>query len=202
VSTYRYSVMLIAPVIALSLLVGKPVLGFLLGSDFRGHDAERLVITLVCLIGWVLGNAAGLYAVVELLSSGRARALAAVATAQSALLVGLAVTGRELGGIEGVAVGQSLSMLAGTATQLRLAFAGAWLSTLRAIGGATATGIAVAAAATAPGLILLGVAGDSAATRIAAAASGLALALVVTRLAWRGESTALMSFVVRPRQAP
>jgi len=174
-------------VLALALVAGRPVLGFVLGADFEGDDAQRLVITLVCLTGWVLGSAAGLYAVVHLLANGRAQALAAIAVAQTVLLVGLAIAGNELAGIEGIAIGQSLSLLGGTVAQLRLAFPHEWRQLLVGLGTATAGGAAVIGVAAGPGLVLYEAAGRDAGPTLAAAALCCGLALLATRVAFPRE---------------
>jgi peptidoglycan biosynthesis protein MviN/MurJ (putative lipid II flippase) len=184
VSTYRFTVVLIAPVLALALVVGRPVLGFLLGADFEGEDAQRLVITLICLSGWVLGSAAGIYAVVHLLANGRASALAAIAVVQTVLLVGLAIAGNELAGIEGIAIAQSLSLLGGTAAQLRLAFPTEWKRMLVELGEATARGATVIVVAAAPGLVLYEAAGRGTVPTLVAAALCCALVLLATRVAF------------------
>jgi hypothetical protein len=200
VSTYRFTVILIAPVIALALLLGRPLLGFLLGADFEGADAQRLVITLVCLTGWVLGSAAGLYAVVQLLAHGRAAALAAIAAVQTVLLVGLAIAGSDIAGIEGIAAGQSLSLMLGTAAQLRLAFPREWKRLLVDLGEATARGAVVIAVAAGPGLLLYEAAERGLAPTVAATAAGCVLAVLATVLVWPRELRAMVS--MGRREAP
>ena len=187
VSTYRFTVLLIAPVIALVLLIGRPLLGFLLGADFQGEDAQRLVITLLCLIGWVLGWSASLYAVVQLLASGRAGVLAAIAVAQMVLLVGLAIAGRELAGIEGIALGQSVALLLSTFAQLRLAFPQVWRGVLLELVRVTSRGVLLVAVAAGPGLLLYEAAGRGTATSLAAVLLCCALAVLVARAAWPRE---------------
>jgi peptidoglycan biosynthesis protein MviN/MurJ (putative lipid II flippase) len=201
VSTYRFTVILIAPVLALALVVGRPVLGFLLGADFEGEDAQRLVITLVCLVGWVLGSAAGLYAVVHLLANGRAPALAAIAVAQTVLLVGLAIAGNELAGIEGIAIGQSLSLLLGTVAQLRLAFPREWNEVLLELGGATARGAAMIAVAAGPGLLLYEAAGPGTGETLIAAVVCCALVLGAALAAFPRELRAMGSMLRRDAAA-
>ena len=113
-TTYRFTLVLVGPALGLIAVAGAPIADFLLGGAFDDASAERLVVTLLCLSGWVLGSAAAVFAIVDLLARGRQAALAAVAVGQLVLLVPLAIAGRALAGVEGVAVGQSVVLLAAT----------------------------------------------------------------------------------------
>jgi hypothetical protein len=198
VSTYRFTVVLVAPVFVLALLVGKPVIGFALGGHFNGHDAERLVVTLVCLSGWVLASAAGVYAVLGLLAQDKARALALIAALHIAALVPLAIVGRELAGIPGIALAQSAVMLGATAVQLRLAFGHAWTKLLRGLGAVTLKGGIAAFAACVPSFAILAAFDHSVVATTVALALAAACTLAVYRIAWPGETGALVSLLSRP----
>ena len=100
------------------------------------------------------------------------------------VLVGLAIAGNELAGIEGIAIAQSLSLLGGTVAQLRLAFPREWRQLLVRLGAATAGGAAVIVAAAAPGLVLYEAAGRDTVPTLVAAALCCGLALLATRVAF------------------
>jgi len=154
-------------------------------------------VTLLCLSGWILGSAAGVLAIVELLRREKILQLAAFAGVQIALLPLLAIAGREIAGIGGVAAAQSTAMLAATAAQLRLAFGAEWLEAIRPMLRATATGGLAVAAAFAPSFVLTAVTGRSAPALLFAVAMAALLTLVVSRWQWREESAVLASLLRR-----
>jgi hypothetical protein len=194
---YRFTVVLLTPIFGLALLIGKPLVQFALGGHFSGDDAQRLVVTFICLSGWVLGSAAGIYAVLALLARGREGALAVVATIHIAALTPLAIVGRELAGIEGIAVAQSLAMLAATAAQLRLAFGSAWIQSIKRLWGATLKGGLAVSGAFAPSFVIVAIFDRSFAATAVAVALAAVLALGVSRLAWPSETAALASVFSR-----
>jgi peptidoglycan biosynthesis protein MviN/MurJ (putative lipid II flippase) len=197
VSTYRFTLVLVIPALAMAALVGKPVVDFVLGASFDSADAQRLVVTLLCLSGWILGSAAGVLAIVELLRREQIRRLAVIAGVQIALLPLLAIAGREIAGIAGVAVAQSTAMLAATAAQLRLAYGAKWLEAIRPMLRATATSVLGVAAAFAPSFVLTAVVGRSATALLFAVAIAALLTLVMSRWLWREESAVLASLLRR-----
>jgi peptidoglycan biosynthesis protein MviN/MurJ (putative lipid II flippase) len=197
VSTYRFTLVLVIPALAMAALAGKPVIDFVLGASFDGDDAQRMVVTLLCLSGWILGSAAGVLAIVELLRREQILPLAVIAGVQIALLPLLAIAGREIAGIGGVAVAQSTAMLAATAAQLRLAFGAAWLEAIRPMLRATATGVLAVASAFAPSFVLTAVVGHSAPALLFAGAMAALLTLVVSRWQWPEESAVLTSLLRR-----
>ena len=71
-TTYRFTLVLVGPALGLIAVAGAPIADFLLGDAFDGASADRLVVTLLCLTGWVLGSAAGIFAIVDLLARGKA----------------------------------------------------------------------------------------------------------------------------------
>lgn len=119
---FRFALVLIAPAVGLAALLAAPAIDGLAGSFFDGGDAVRLVTSLLALTPWVLASVAGVLVVLELLNRGRARVLAVISATQAVALVPLAVAGRELAGILGIALAQSLAMSAATFAQLRVAF--------------------------------------------------------------------------------
>jgi hypothetical protein len=197
VSTYRFTLVLVIPALAIAALAGKPVIDFVLGGSFDSADAQHLIVALLCLSGWILGSAAGVLAIVELLRREQILQLAVIAGVQIALLPLLAIAGREIGGIAGVAVAQSTAMVAATAAQLRLAFGAGWLEAVKPMLRATATGVLGAAAAFAPSFVLTAVVGRSAAALLFAVAMATLLTLVVSRWQWREESAVLASLLRR-----
>jgi hypothetical protein len=199
VSTYRFTLLLVLPALALAALVGAPVLDLLLGDAFDRDDTQRLVATLLGLTGWVLGSAAGVLAIVELLRRGRLLPLALIALAQILLLPGLALAGREIAGIAGIAAGQSLAMLAATGAQLRIAFGPAWLGAVKKMLRVTVGGGLAVALAFAPGFALVAALGDSAPVMLAALVLASALTVAAWAIVWKEELRVLVSLIA-PRQ--
>ncbi|MFL5825946.1 MAG: hypothetical protein ACJ76V_05430 [Thermoleophilaceae bacterium] len=196
-ATYRVTVVVVMPVLALAALVGQPVLAFVLGGAFGHDDTVRLVVTLLLLSGWVLGTAAGTFAVVELLARGQLRALALIAVAQVLLLAPLAIAGREAWGIRGIAVAQSVSILAATAAQLFLAFGRDAPRVGRHMAADTARALGAMAVAFAPSVALVLALGYEPAVVAPAAVLAAGSALVATRVAWPDEWRLLASVVRR-----
>lgn len=197
--SFRFTLVLTGPVLAMTLLVGKPVIGFVLGESYEGASAEALLATLACLVGWIFAYAGGLFAVVELLARGERGRLAALAVGQVAAISAAAAIGAELAGIQGVAAALSLVTLAATAVLLRWAFGGRQL-----LGGrmARAAGreLAVVVPAFAPAALLIGLAGGSAAVTLAGALLAALLVAATTYAAWPAESRALLR--VLPARGP
>ncbi|MBX5468833.1 MAG: hypothetical protein IRZ21_02940 [Thermoleophilaceae bacterium] len=196
-ATYRVTLVVVLPLLALALLVGSPLASFVLGGSFDRADTTRLVIALVCLSGWVFGVAGGIFAVVELIARGRTSTLAWIAAAQIAALAGLAILGRELWGIRGIALGQSISMLAATGAQLWLTFGAGWLRVVGRLVLATLRGALAVAIAFAPSAAIVAAEGDSAGVLVGAAALALALTAAASRLVWPQEWRLLGSVVSR-----
>lgn len=197
VSTYRFTLVLVIPALALAAFAGKPVIDFVLGSSFDGDDASRLIVTLMCLSGWILGSAAGVLAVVELIRREEIGPLAIIAGAQIVLLIGLAILGRELAGIPGVAVAQSTAMVAATTAQLRLAFGPDWLAPARVMLRSTARSVLAIAAAFAPSTLAVVLLGPSAGVMLAALFLAVLLTYVASRRVWPEETAVLVSLLSR-----
>jgi peptidoglycan biosynthesis protein MviN/MurJ (putative lipid II flippase) len=197
VSTYRFTLVLVIPALALAALAGKPVIDFVLGSSFDGDDASRLIVTLLCLTGWILGSAAGVLAVVELIRRKQILPLAIIAGAQLVLLTLLAVAGREVAGIAGVAVAQSAAMVAATAAQLRLAFGSDWLGSAGEMMRSTARSAAAVVAAFAPSVAAVVLLGPSVAVMLAALVLAAFLTVVVSRSVWPEETAVFVSLLSR-----
>ena len=201
---FRFTVVLCGPVLAMALLVGKPVIGFALGSRFSGGDIDEILVTLVCLVGWILGSAAGIFAIVELLARDETRRLAVLATFQVATILGLAVIGGALLGIAGLAVALSVVMLGVTLVQQRLAFGEQWRHGAAAMGRAAGREVVVVVSAFAPSVVLLAVFDQTTLMTVCSAVLAAVLAALVTRVAWPRESGALISLLSRrkPDAAP
>jgi hypothetical protein len=197
VATYRVTVVVVMPVLALAALVGQPVLAFVLGDAFGHDDTVRLVVTMLLLSGWILGAAAGTFAVVELLARERLKALALIGLAQVLVLAPLAIAGRELWGIRGIAIAQSMAVLGATAVQLRLAFGPDAARVERHMLADTARALAAMGAAFAPSVALVLILGYEAPVVVPAAVLAVGLAIVGTRLAWPDEWRLLTSVVRR-----
>jgi len=175
------------------LLIGRPLIGVVLGPGFSDDDIESLLMTLVCLVGVLIGTAAGTFAVVELLAREALVPLALLAAGQVAVVAAAAWAGAELAGIYGIAPALSAVSLGVTLFQMRWAFGRACRAPVRAMVGASARELAVLAAAFAPpaGLVLL--AGQSALSTAAAGALAVALVVATTSVAWPQEGRALLS---------
>lgn len=191
----RLTVVLAGPALAMAVLVGKPVIGALLGSGFVEDDVESLLVTLVCLAGLLVGSAAGIFAVVELLARGALWRLAVLAVAQAAATALAAWLGAEVAGVPGIAVALSVVALGVTLVQLRWAFGTAWVTPARALAGASTKELAVLVAAFAPAGALLLLFGETPVITGTAALLAAVLAVVVTRVAWPQESRALLALV-------
>jgi len=197
VDSFRFALVLIGPAIAMILLIGGPVIGVVLGPSFDTADVHAIQLTLVCSLGWVLGSAASIFAIVELLARGALRRLGLLAAAQVLATAVLAAAGKALAGIEGIALAMSLAQLGAAVVQLRWAFGSAWtkaaLRMVQATGRELATIVAAFALPTA--LVLL--AGQGAAVTVAAALLAATLVVPASRVAWPHEMRALLRLVPR-----
>lgn len=189
--SFRFTVLLTGPVLAMSLLVGKPAIGFVLGSDFGGSNATSIVVTLVCLAGWVLATAGGLFAVIELLARGELTRLALLAVAQIVVVAGATFVGADLAGIEGIAVAVSVVTLCATWVHLRWAFGALWREIAADMTRAVLRELAVVGVALAPSAALVLAFGETAPAIVPAAALATVLLTAATALAWPRESRAL-----------
>jgi hypothetical protein len=197
VDSFRFALVLIGPTVAMTLLIGGPLIGVVLGSSFDSADVNTILLTLVCSLGWVLGSAAGIFAIVELLARRALRPLGLLAAAQVLTTVILAAVGSALAGIEGIALAISLAQLAAAAVQLRWAFGPAWTSAALRMAQAAGRELATIVAAFAPSTALVLLAGQRAVTSGAAALLAAALVVVASRLAWPHETQALLRLVPR-----
>jgi hypothetical protein len=136
-------------------------------------------------------------AVVELLRRERVLSLALIAGVQIALLPVLAIIGREVAGIGGVAVAQSTAMVIATAAQLRLAFGAEWIEATRTMLRSTAASVIGVGAAFAPSFVAVAVLGSSAAVLLIAVAMALLLTLAMSRVYWHEETAVLASLLRR-----
>jgi putative peptidoglycan lipid II flippase len=191
----RVTLVLAGPVLAMALLVGKPVLGFVLGAGFTDGDIESLLVTLACLVGWLVGSAAGIFAVMELLARNALLPLAVLGAAQAAVTAAAAWGGVTVAGIHGIAAALSLVSVAVALVQLRWAFGPTWVTRVRAMASASTRELAVLIAAFAPSTLLLLLLGQSTAATVAAGLLAAALAGVATHIAWPHESRALIAVV-------
>lgn len=196
-SSFRFTVVLVGPVLALAFLVGKPVIGFVLGSDFRGSSASTMLVTLACLIPWLLATAGGLFAVIELLARGALGALALLAAAQVAAVAVLAAAGAELAGIEGIAAAVSLATLGATLVVFRWAFDDRARAVAAETGHVAARQAIAMGAASLPSAAIVWTLGDSAPAMVGAAVLAVALLTAATAMAWPRESRALWRLLPR-----
>ena len=190
-SSFRFTVVLVGPVLALAFLVGKPIIGFVLGSDFAGSSASTMLVTLACLVGWILGTAAGLFAVIELLARGELIRLALLAGVQVVAVAALAVAGAELAGIEGIATAISLVTLAAAWVLLRWAFGRDGLRVAAEMTRAAGRQLLALGVAVAPAAAIVVAFGDSAPAMVGAALLALALITVASAKVWPRETRAL-----------
>jgi peptidoglycan biosynthesis protein MviN/MurJ (putative lipid II flippase) len=191
----RMTLVLAGPALAMVLLVGKPVIGVVLGGEFSDGDIESLLITLVCLVGALVGPAAGIFALVELLARGALVPLAILAAGQVGVAACAAWVGAEIGGIYGIALSLSAVTLAVTLIQIRWAFGAAWRAPVLAMARASGRELAVLTAAFAPPAAVVLLADESAVTTAGAGLLATTLAAVATSVAWPQESRALLALV-------
>jgi len=196
-TSYRFTLVLVLPSLALAAVAGPAILDVLLGGAFDRDDARRLVIALFCLSGWLLGSAGAVYAIVELLNQRRLAALAIVAAAQTAALLPLAILGRELAGIAGIALAQSSVMLAATGALTALAFESGARDVLIRLGQSTALAVLALAGSLVPGVGVLIVFGDSTRPSLVAAAVTIGALAIALRAIWPDEVGVLLSVVRR-----
>jgi hypothetical protein len=201
--SFRFTLLLVGPVLGLTVLIGPPVMGVVLGGEFSDADVDRLVATLLGLSPWVLATAAGIFAVVELLARGDLRRLALLTLAQvSVLAVATITVGAVGGGLAGVAGALSAVMVGVALVQLHWAFPGEWGATVAAMAKALAREACVLAVAFGPAAVLLLVLDDSAAVTVAAALLATVLVAVASYMAWPREVGALLGVVRRSPPAP
>ena len=187
VLSFRYTLVLIGPVLAMTLLVGEPVIEWALGADFGAEGAHRIVVTLACLIVWILGSAGAVFAVVELLARGELTRLAALGAVQVAVTFGAALAGAAIAGTPGIAAALSLTAAATALIQLRWAFGALFVSTITRMGQAVGRELVVLAIAFAPAALLP--------SDVAAGVLAAALAIAATYVAWPRERRVLLGLV-------
>jgi peptidoglycan biosynthesis protein MviN/MurJ (putative lipid II flippase) len=193
--SFRFTLVLAGPVLAMAILVGRPLVSVALGSAFKRHDIDAILATLLCLSGWILASAAGIFAVVELLARSELRRLALLAVGLVTALAALAIAGGAIAGIEGVAAALSVSMLGASLIQLRWAFPSQWRQAATGMARATAREVAVLAFAFAPSAVLLASLGEAAAVSSVAGVLAALLAAMISRIAWPGECGAILGLV-------
>jgi O-antigen/teichoic acid export membrane protein len=197
--TFRFTLVLAGPVVAMALLVGKPVLSVVLGSGFSSGDVREILVTLLSLVGWILASAAGIFAIIELLARSELRRLAMLAVILMLAVLVCALAGGAIAGVEGIAAGLSVAMLGVTLVQLRWAFGEEWVNNAIEMLSATARELVVLASAFAPAAVLLLLLGETTPSRVASGALGAVLAVLASRVAWPGEFQALVGLVRRPQ---
>jgi hypothetical protein len=201
VASFRFTVVLVGPVLAMAILAGGPILGLALGSGFSDDDVRRILVTLVCLVGWILASAGTIFATVELLAQDTLLRLAGLAAVQVAVVAAAAGFGAALGGIEAIAVALSAVVLAATFVQLRWAFGSEWRHGAAAMLRAAARELIVLVTAFAPSALLIALLGDTTAVLVAAAVVAAALVVAATSVAWPEEHRALVGLLRRPGRA-
>lgn len=196
--SFRFTIVLAAPVLAMAVLVGKPVIGFVLGADFQGAAAASMVVTMIALAGWLLGTAAGMFAIIELLARDDLPRLAFLVIAQIAAVAAAAPVGAALAGVEGIAAALSLVTLVVTGVLLRWAFQERWREVATDLARAAGRGLVVVGVAFAPSIVLLAVIGrDTVAAVVAAGLLATVLVAVSTSVAWPYERRMLVALVQR-----
>ena len=160
---------------------------------------HEILITLLCLVGWILASAAGIFAIIELLARWELRRLAVLAAILVVAVFVAALAGATVAGIEGIAAGLPLAMIAITVVLLRWAFAAEWRSNARLMLGASGRELAVLVGAFAPSALLLLGAGDETVASVGAAALAAVLVVFASRLAWPEEFKGLVGLTRRPR---
>jgi peptidoglycan biosynthesis protein MviN/MurJ (putative lipid II flippase) len=196
-STYRFAIVIVLPALALASLFGEPLIELLLGDAFTDSDATLLVVTLLSLSGWILGSAASVLAIMQLLGHRRYSLVAVISFGQLALLFPLALLGRTLAGVAGIGAAQSVTVVLGTIPLVYFAFRSDWRQLGKGIGTSTLKGAACLLLTVAPGFIALAALGRSPGTTSLAAASALVIAVGLTVLAWPDETRVLLGAAPR-----
>ena len=155
VGDFRVALMLVIPAFGLVAMIAQPSVDLVAGEFFGADDATKLTYTLMALAPWVVASIAGVLVVIDLLNRGRAKTLAWIALSQAVLLVPLAIAGRELLGIAGIALAQALTMSAATAVQLRRAFGDARPSAARRLSALALEGLLIGLLAFGPATALI-----------------------------------------------
>ena len=192
--SFRLTLLLCGPIVGAALLLGRPVIGFVLGSTFSDADLTELLITFGCLVGWLLASAAGIFALVELLARHELRRLAWLATAQNVVLAPLALAAALIAGVPGVAVALSLVQVCVAAVQLRWAFGAQAAQLGAAMVRASGREIAVVVATFGPAALVLTAIGGTPGLA-ASAIVALGLGMVATAMCWPSESRGLLAIV-------
>jgi len=193
--TLRFTLILAGPVLAMALVIGRPILGLALGSSFADADITEILEVLVCLTGWLVGTAAAVFAVVELLARHELTRLALLAAAQVVLLVPLALAGAALGGTQGIAAALSVTVLLSSGILVRWAFGDHWRRTAQTMGRDSLRQLLLLAAAFGPAAALLLASGESTAAYVAGGLLATVLSAALTRIAWPSEWAALLGAV-------
>lgn len=195
--SFRFTLILAGPVLALALVAGEPVIGLALGSGFSDADVRSILVLVVLLVGWLLASAAAVFAIVDLLARGALGRLAVLAVVQVGALAMAALAGARLAGTEGIAAALSLVTLAAAMVQLRWAYGDAWRAAAAAMARAAGGELALVSVVVAPSAVLLLAAGRTATTTVAAAGLTVVLAAAATWIWWPRESRSLISLLVR-----
>jgi hypothetical protein len=190
--TFRFTLILTGPVVAMALLVGSPILAIALGHGFSGGAVHEILITLLCLVGWILASAAGIFAIIELLARSALRRLAALAVILVLAVFVCGLAGAALAGVEGIAAGLSVAMLAFTFVLLRWAFGGEWLSNAKEMAGAAVRELVVLTCAFTPAALIRLLLGKGAVASVAAGLLAAVLVILASRIAWPDEFRALV----------
>jgi peptidoglycan biosynthesis protein MviN/MurJ (putative lipid II flippase) len=198
--SFRFTLVLTGPLIAMALLVGSPILAVVLGHGFSTSDIREILTTLACLIGWILASAAGIFAIIELLARSELRKLAALAVILIIAVFAAAFAGKAIAGVEGIAVGLSAAMLIVTLVQVRWAFGVEWRSYATQMLNAAGREIVVLAISFGPPAAIVLVLGQTTLASVSAGALAAALALIASRVAWPEEFQAIIGLTRRSPQ--
>lgn len=192
--TFRFTALVSSFAITLLVVVGAPALGLVLGYD--SEDTRSITLTAACFTGWVVGSAAGVFAVIELLARGQLRSLAGVAAVQVATAGTFAWIGSQIAGIEGIAAGISLSMMLIAGIQLRLAYGPRWVGSARRLLTDLLRSLLVVTIGLLPGVAQI-VFGSSTVTVLATGVATATLLVLATRVVWPAEFRTLAGLLRR-----
>lgn len=195
--SFRFTVVLVGPVLAMTVLVGGPLIGFALGSGYDDADVNNILVTVAVLSGWILASAAAIFAVVELLARGELRRLLALTVAQVVALTLMALAGAAWIGIEGIAAASSIALTATAVVLLAWAFGESWRGLVGEMARATGRELVVLASSFGPAAALLLTLGATTGTRLAAAALAAVLVAAASYFAWPREAAAVLALVHR-----
>lgn len=199
VVSIRATIAIVSPILALVVIVGAPVLGWVLGDAFGNEDVRTAIWALLALYGWILATALGVFAVVELLARPARGTLACISVMLWLGTWAVAPLGYSVAGIPGIAGAISSIAVAASILQLRFAF-GSEAGRLAARVGRWLLSEAVLLAVALTPVVAVRIFGSGDLLTLASGALSATLLIVGSIVLWPDERRLAMA-VVSPRRA-